>query len=119
MPEIINNSTLTNNKIETGVTKNGKNFLTPRVQSPSVQPSRVQAPSCPESKRPIAQSPKVQSPSIQIQASRPHAQSPAFPVYLFKRCIQFSMLFIATGFVKLFCNRVETSLSCLFIQLTN
>ena len=93
------------------------------VQSPSVQPSRVQAPSCPESKSPVVQSPSVQSPRVQksraqmsrVQASRPYAQSPDFPVCLFKRCHSN----LSAIYCNRFCNNVGTSLSCLFIQLTN
>ena len=112
MLKIIKNSTLTNNKKEIGVTKNGKTFLAPRVQSPSLQSSRFHASRSPEYKRTIVPSRRVQSPSVQsfrvqgpihpeskcsearvydskvqesrVQASRPYAQSPAFPVYLFK-----------------------------------
>ena len=105
------------------------------VQSPSVQQSRVQASSCPESKSPVVQSPRVQWSRVQVP-SRPESKSPEPKcseskrpdhtprVQLFRYAflnvvIQSSVLFIATGFVTMFCNNVETSLSCLFIQLTN
>ena len=87
-------STLTNNKKETDVTKNRKNFLAPRVQSPSVQSSRVQAcsrpesrvqaSSCPESKSSVIQSPRILS--SRVQESRPNAQSPVFLICLVKHC---------------------------------
>ena len=90
-------------------------------QSPSVQPSRVQASSCPESKIPV-----VQSPGVQLSSKSPESKHPDHTprVQFFRYAvlnigIQISMLFIATGFVKMFCNNFETSLSCLFIQLTN
>ena len=148
MLEIIKNSTLTNNEKEIDVTKNGKNFLAPMVQSPSVQSSIVQASMRPESKRTVVQSPRVQIPRVQsskvqgssrpeskclvvqssriqvqesrVQASRPYAQGPAFPACLFKHChSDLNAIFIGTGFVTMFYNNVENSLSCLFIQLTN
>ena len=128
--EIIKNLTLTNNKKEIDVTKNGKNFLAPRVQS-----SRFQAFRSPESKRPVVQSPRVQSSKVHVSC-RPESKSPGskspeskrpdhtLRVQLFRYAflnivIQTSMLFIAKGFVTMFCKNVETSLSCLFIQLTN
>ena len=138
--EIIKNLTLTNNKKEIDVTKNGKNFLAPRVQGPRVQSSRVQAFRSPEFKRSVVPSPRVQSPSVQsskVQVSCcPESKSPGskspeskrpdhtLRVQLFRYAflnivIQTSMLFIAKGFVTMFCKNVETSLSCLFIQLTN
>ena len=148
MLEIIKNSTLTNNEKEIDVTKNGKNFLAPMVQSQSVQSSIVQASMRPESKRTVVQSPRVQIPRVQsskvqgssrpeskclvvqspriqvqesrVQMSRPYAQGPAFPACLFKHChSDFNDIFIATGFVTMLYNNVENSLSCLFIQLTN
>ena len=101
MPKIIKNSTLTNNKKEIEVTKNGKNLLAPRFQSPSVQPSRVHVFRIPESKCPAVQSPSVQLSRVQdssrpesrctvvlqesrVQASRPYTQSTVFPVCRFK-----------------------------------
>ena len=72
------------------------------VQSPSVQSYSVQASRSPESKRPD---------------HTPRAQ--LFRYAFLNIVIQTSVLFIATGFITMFCNNVETSLSCLFIQLTN
>ena len=100
-----------------------------------LQGSRVQASSRPESKRPVVQSPRVQSSRVQA-SSRPESKSPEpkcpeskrpdhtprvqlFRYTFLNVVIQTSMLFIATGFVKMFCNNVEISLSCLIIQLTN
>ena len=77
------------------------------VQSSRVQESRVQASSRPESKSPESKRPDH---TLRVQLFR----------YAFLNIvIQTSMLFIAKGFVKMFCKNVETSLSCLFIQLTN
>ena len=76
MLEIIKNSTLTNNKRERDVTKNGKSFLVPW--------SKVQASSREESKGIGVQSPSVQS--SRVQESRPYAQSPAISGCLFKHC---------------------------------
>ena len=129
------NSTLTNNKKETDVFKNGKNLLAPRVQNLSIQPSRVQVSRSPESKRPANQSPSVQLSRVQ-ESSRPESKSPepkcpeskrpdhTSRVQLFRYAflnivIQTSMLFIPIGFVIMFFNNVETSLSCFFIHLTN
>ena len=99
------------------------------------QGSRVQASSRPEAKRPVVQSPRFQSSRVQ-GSSHPESKSlepkcteskgpdymPRGQIfwYVFLNVvIQTSMLFIATGFVTMFRNNVETSLSCLFIQLTN
>ena len=82
------------------------------VQSSRVQESRVQASSRPESKSPGSKSPESKRPdhTLRVQLFR----------YAFLNIvIQTSMLFIAKGFVTMFCKNVETSLSCLFIQLTN
>ena len=99
MLEIIKNSALTIKKGEIDVIKNGKNFMAPRFQNPSVQSSRVQAysrsesmvqgSSCPVSKAPVVQSLSVQLSSVQqsrVQTSRPYAQSPVSPACLFKHC---------------------------------
>ena len=100
-----------------------------------LQGSRVQASSRPESKRPVVQSPKVQSSRVQV-SFRPESKSPEpkcpeskrpdhtpsvqiFRYAFLNVVIQTSVLFIATGFVTMFCNNVGASLSCLFIQLTN
>ena len=112
MPETIKNSTLANNKIETDVTKNGKNSLDPRVQSLSVQPSRVQVSRSPESKHPAVQSPSAQLSKVQ-EPSRPEPKCPEakrpdhtpkvyLSLYAFLNVvIQTLMLFIATGFVTM------------------
>ena len=97
------------------------------VQSSRVEESRVQASSRSESKGPFIQSPSVQKPESMIpKCKSPESKRPDHTprVQLFRYTflnvvIQTSMLFIATGFVKMFCNNVEISLSCLFIQLTN
>ena len=92
----------------------------PRVQIPRVQSSKVQGSSRPESKCLVVQSPRIQVQESRVQASRPYAQGPAFPACLFKHChSDLNAIFIATGFVTMFYNNVENSLSCLFIQLTN
>ena len=90
------NSTLNDNKKEIGVTKNGQNFLAPRVHSPVVQSPDVQSPSVQSSRvkasgHPVFKLPGVQSPRVQAfrrpDAKRPdHAsrvQSPTFLVCQF------------------------------------
>ena len=72
-----------------------------------------QASSRPESKRPALQ----RSPEFKHPEHTPRVQ--LFRYAFLNIVIQSSVLFIATGFVTMFCNNVETSLSCLFIQLTN
>ena len=100
-----------------------------------LQRSRVQASTRPESKRPVVQSPRVQSSRVQVsilpesKSLEPKCSESKRPdhtprVQLFRYAflnivIQTSMLFIPTGFVIMFCNNVETSLSCFFIHLTN
>ena len=85
-------------------------YSRPESKSPSVQSFRVQGFSRPESKCPVVRRPRAQSPSI--QTIRPEPSFSGMP-------FQISVLFIATGFVTMFCKNVETSVSCLLIQLTN
>ena len=80
MFEIVKNSTLTNNKKEIDVTENGKNFLAPRVQSPSVQSSIIQVSRRPESKPPGVQIPSVQASRVQ-DSKRPVVKSPRVQSY--------------------------------------
>ena len=131
MLKIIKDYTLTNNEKEIDVTKNGKNFLAPRVQSSSVQLSRVQAYnrpnsmspessrvqrfSRPEYKCPVVQIQESEVQEFRVQTSRPYIQSPVFSVCLFKHC--HSNLNVV--YCNRFCNNVKNSLSWLFIQLTN
>ena len=82
----------------------------PGVQSPSLQVSRFQVYSRPESKCTVVRRPRAQGPSIQTIRPKPSFSGMPF---------QISVLFIATGFVTMFCKNVETSVSCLLIQLTN
>ena len=94
----------------------------PESKSPDSKRPVVQSQgsSRPESKCPVVQSPRIQVQESRVQASRPYAQGPAFPACLFKHChSDLNDTFIATGFVTMFYNNVENSLSCLFIQLTN
>ena len=68
---MLKNSTLTNNKKEVDVTKNEKNFLAPRIQSPE---SRRPGP-----KRLVVQSPSVKASRVQaswrLESKRPNYAS--------------------------------------------
>ena len=81
MLEIIKNTVLTNNKKEIDITKNGKYFMAPRVQSPNVQSSRVQWSSRPESK-----CLETRAQEFRVQASKRYVQSSACPEGFFKHC---------------------------------
>ena len=90
-------------------------YMPPESKTTSVQSLRIQGSSCTEFKCPIVQNPRDQSPRMQspsIQTIRPESSFSGMP-------FQISVLFIATGFVAMFCNNIETSLSKLLIQSTN
>ena len=130
MFEIVKNSTLTNNKKEIDVTENGKNFPAPRVQSPSVQSSIIQVSRRPESKPPGVQILSVQSSRVQVsyspESKRPNSKNAESKrpnhtsrVQLFWYAFLNLNAIYCTGFVVMFCNNVEISLSCLLMQLDN